>query len=82
MTPTTPRASSGMKSMPWWRRLFTPSDPWEYGTSDGGFPARRHRRSGHIEFELWPAGHYRGYPDRPFWCRIGAGHTFIPKASR
>jgi hypothetical protein len=77
----------GRGGKPWWRWLFAafrraPKQPgllWEHGTSDVGGTCRRHRITGHIEFILWPAGHERGYPDRPFWCEMGAGHTFIPE---
>lgn len=52
---------------------------WEYGHIASGSRARRHRLTGRVEFELWPAGHERGYPDRPFWHVVGYGHeaTFV-----
>jgi hypothetical protein len=61
------------------REIGLPSSRWEYGTSDVGGECRRHRLTGRIEFILWPIGHPRGYSDRPFWCEMGAGHTFIPE---
>jgi hypothetical protein len=43
-----------------------------------GMKARRHRRSGQIEFVLWKSGESGHTTD--FWARAGEGHEpeFVP----
>lgn len=50
---------------------------YEYGTLGNGLRARRHRRSGLVEFVLWKAGE-QGH-EEDYWHRAGDGHEFIPE---
>lgn len=49
---------------------------YDYGLTTNGLPARRHKKTGIIEFMLWnpgEQGHKNGC-----WHQVGTGHTFQP----
>lgn len=54
----------------WFTRAVQPCDPYEYGHI-GTIRARRHRRTGEVQFVLWHAGEQGHTSD--FWHRMGDG---------
>lgn len=61
----------------WLRRMM---DPWVYGTCRGHV-ARRHRRTGEVEFVLWKAGEHGHSVD--FWIGMDPywWDQFVPGAA-
>ena len=53
------------------KKVMPSNGEWEHGTISNGSKARRHTKTGEVQFLLWKAGE-QGHKDG-FWHKVGSG---------